>query len=287
MNTPADFERIAAAIRYLDAHAAAQPRLDDVARAAGLSSFHFQRLFRRWAGISPKRYLQVLTLERASRLLRERRSVLDVALDVGMSGPARLHDLFVALEAVTPGELKRAGAGLALTWGVYPGPFGDFFLAASPRGVCRLAFLARRGHREPLRELRAAWPAAEIRPDEGGLKTLARRVFAPVRAGAPLSLHLQGTNFQVQVWRALLGIPAGAVATYGDVAAAAGRQTAVRAAASAIGANPVAYLIPCHRVIRETGALGGYRWGVDRKRALLAWEQARSSSEDTPARQAG
>jgi AraC family transcriptional regulator of adaptative response/methylated-DNA-[protein]-cysteine methyltransferase len=290
MTPQTDFERIAAAIRYLDAQSAAQPSLEDVAHAAGLSAYHFQRLFRRWAGISPKRFLQVLTLARASRLLQDQRSVLDVSLDVGMSGPARLHDLFVALEAVTPGEHKRAGEGLALNWGVYPGPFGAFFLAASPRGICRLAFLGAQSEGEAVEELRAAWPAADVRPDGGRLKGIARRIFAPARAGAPLTLHLQGTNFQVQVWRALLHIPPGTVATYGDVAAAAGRAAAVRAAGTAIGANPVAYLIPCHRVIRETGALGGYRWGSDRKQAMLAWEQARAlrqPPEGAPARRAG
>lgn len=269
-----DAARIAHAIRYLDANARRQPGLDEVARAVNLSRFHFQRLFRRWAGISPKRFLQVVTLSQAKRLLSEQRSVLDTALDVGMSGPGRLHDLFIAVEAVTPGEYKERGAGLVLDWGVYPSPFGDCLLVASPRGICSLGFLPG-GVRAGLAEVQAKWPGATFRPDGGKLKGVAARIFSPARSGVPFTLHLQGTNFQVQVWQALLRIPFGAVATYGDVARSIGNPAAVRAVGAAIGHNPVAFLIPCHRVIRETGALGGYHWGPERKRAMQVWEAAR------------
>lgn len=269
-----DAARIAHAIRYLDANARRQPGLEEVARAVNLSRFHFQRLFRRWAGISPKRFLQVVTLSQAKRLLSEQRSVLDTALDVGMSGPGRLHDLFIAVEAVTPGEYKERGAGLVLDWGVYPSPFGDCLLVASSRGICALSFLPD-GVRAGLAEVKAQWPRATFRPDGGKLKGVAARIFSPARSGAPLTLHLQGTNFQVQVWQALLRIPFGEVVTYGDVARSIGNPAAVRAVGTAIGHNPVAFLIPCHRVIRETGALGGYHWGPERKRAMQVWEAAR------------
>lgn len=272
-----DAARIAHAIRYLDANARRQPGLEEVARAVNLSRFHFQRLFRRWAGISPKRFLQVVTLSQAKRLLSEQRSVLDTALDVGMSGPGRLHDLFIAVEAVTPGEYKERGAGLVLDWGVYPSPFGDCLLVASPRGICSLSFLPN-GVRAGLAEVQAKWPSATFRPDGGKLKGVAARIFSPARSGVPFTLHLQGTNFQVQVWQALLRIPFGAVATYGDVARSIGHPAAVRAVGTAIGHNPVAFLIPCHRVIRETGALGGYHWGPERKRAMQVWEAARRAT---------
>lgn len=272
-----DAARVAHAIRYLDDNARRQPGLDEVARAVNLSRFHFQRLFRRWAGISPKRFLQVVTLSQAKRLLSEQRSVLDTALDVGMSGPGRLHDLFIAVDAVTPGEYKERGAGLVLDWGIYPSPFGDCLLVASPRGICFLGFL-HHGVKAGLDEVKSHWPRATFRPDAGRLKGVAARIFSPARSGAPLTLHLRGTNFQVQVWQALLRIPCGGVASYGDVARSIGNPGAVRAVAGAIGHNPVAFLIPCHRVIRETGALGGYRWGGERKRAMLAWEAARRES---------
>jgi AraC family transcriptional regulator of adaptative response/methylated-DNA-[protein]-cysteine methyltransferase len=218
--------------------------------------------------------LQVVTLSRAKRLLNEKRSVLDTALDVGMSGPGRLHDLFIAVDGVTPGEYKERGAGLVLEWGVYPSPFGDCLLVTSPRGICFLSFLPQ-GVKAGLAEVQAKWPRATFRPDGGKLKGVAARIFSPARSGAPLTLHLQGTNFQVQVWRALLRIPFGEVVTYGDVARNIGNPAAVRAVGTAIAHNPVAFLIPCHRVIRETGALGEYHWGPERKRAMLVWEAAR------------
>jgi AraC family transcriptional regulator of adaptative response/methylated-DNA-[protein]-cysteine methyltransferase len=269
-----DATRIAHAIRYLDANSRRQPDLDEIAKAVNLSRYHFQRLFRRWAGISPKRFLQVVTLSQAKRLLQEKRSVLDTALDVGMSGPGRLHDLFISMDGVSPGEFKERGAGLTLDWGIYPSPFGDCLLVASPRGICSLSFLPD-GVKAGLAEVRAKWPRATLHPDGGKLKGVASRIFSPARSGAPLTLHLQGTNFQVQVWQALLRVPFGEVVTYGDVARSVGKPAAVRAVGTAVGHNPVAFLIPCHRVIRETGALGEYHWGPERKRAMQVWEAAR------------
>ncbi|HEX7927180.1 MAG TPA: methylated-DNA--[protein]-cysteine S-methyltransferase [bacterium] len=272
-----DASRIADAIRYLDENARRQPDLDEIAKAVKLSRYHFQRLFRRWAGISPTRFLQVVTLSEAKRLLQEKRSVLDTALDVGMSGPGRLHDLFINLDGISPGEYKDRGEGLTLDWGVYTSPFGDCLLVASQRGVCSLTFLPD-GLKAGMAEVKAKWPRATFRPDGGKLKGVASRIFSSARSGAPLTLHLQGTNFQVQVWQALLRIPFGEVATYGDIAKAVGSPGAVRAVGTAVGHNPVAFLIPCHRVIRETGALGEYHWGADRKRCMQVWETARRAS---------
>jgi AraC family transcriptional regulator of adaptative response/methylated-DNA-[protein]-cysteine methyltransferase len=200
--------------------------------------------------------------------------VLDAALAVGLSGPGRLHDQFVALEAASPGEFKARGAGLEIRWGVHASPFGDAMVALTRRGVSRLAFLGDGGAAAEGDALAAAWPGAELRRDDAGTAAVALAMFA-CRADAP-PLWVRGTNFQIAVWRALLRVPEGAVCTYGDLAAAIGRPSAARAVGQAVGANPVAYLIPCHRVIRGVGALGGYRWGPARKRAMLAWEAARS-----------
>ncbi|MFZ5559118.1 MAG: methylated-DNA--[protein]-cysteine S-methyltransferase [Pseudomonadota bacterium] len=270
-----DYARIERAIRYLEAHAGRQPGLGDVAAAVGLSPYHFQRLFTRWAGVSPKRFLGLLTVAHARRLLQSSASVLDAALAVGLSGPGRLHDQFVALEAATPGEVKTGGAGLEIRWGVHASPFGEVLVALTPRGVCRMAFLGAGDEAAERDALAAAWPGAAVRRDDAGTASVARAVFAGVPGPTP-RLWVRGTNFQVAVWRALLRVPEGAVCTYGDLAAAIGRPGAARAVGQAVGANPVAYLIPCHRVIRGVGGLGGYRWGPERKRAMLAWEAARA-----------
>ena len=275
-----DYARVEAAIRFLEAHGRTQPRLEDVAEAVGLSPFHFQRLFTRWAGISPKRFLQYQTLAHAQRLLAERRSLLDVTLEAGLSGGGRLHDLFVALHAVTPGEYKRGGEGLVLHHGVHASPFGDFVLASGPRGVCGLQFVGEGGEAAALAALQAQWPGATWVRGQRETAVHARAIFARAAGEtprAPLPVWVRGTNFQVKVWEALLRIPPGGVATYGDVAAAVGAPGASRAVGSAVGDNPVAFLIPCHRVIRQTGAFGEYRWGGPRKRAMLAWEAARAA----------
>ncbi len=270
----ADYERVERAIRYLDRHRSDQPALEEVAAEAGLSPFHFQRLFRRWAGTTPKRFLQALTVDHAKGLLRDSLSVLDAAFEVGLSGPSRLHDHFVSLEAVTPGEYKSRGAGLRIAYGVHPSPFGPMLLAATERGVCSLAFVGGRDVAAEVEALARDWRGAALSEDPRATGDLAQRIFD---GGARLPLLVRGTNFQVQVWRALLSIPPGAVATYGGVARAVGRPRAPRAAAAAVAANRIAYLIPCHRVIRSLGETGGYRWGATRKRAMIAWESARSA----------
>jgi AraC family transcriptional regulator, regulatory protein of adaptative response / methylated-DNA-[protein]-cysteine methyltransferase len=273
-----DYRRIEKALEYLGEHAEDQPRLAEVARHVGLSPFHLQRLFRTWAGISPKRFVQYLTLERAKSLLRGSETVLGAAYDSGLSGPGRLHDLFVSVEAVTPGEYRAEGHGLALRYGFHPTPFGEALLATTERGICSLAFSTEGGRRAALESLEAEWPRASMRLDPGSTRPLAERVFARRRSGPPLPLLLKGTNLQVQVWRALLRIPEGSVVSYSDVARFLGRPRAVRAVASAVARNPVAYLIPCHRVIRRVGGFGEYRWGELRKTAILGWEAARSGA---------
>lgn len=270
---PGDYERVEAAIRFIDAHAMEQPSLAEMAAAVGLSEHHFHRLFREWAGITPKRFLQLLTLEHAKRKLADSRSVLEASFRTGLSGPSRLHDLFVTMEGVTPGEHRAGGAGVEIRWGVAPTPFGTAVIASTDRGVCHLAFsdddAASRGTPP---DLTRRWPAARLRRDDGTAVAIAERIFG----NDSIPLHVDGTNFQVQVWQALVRIPAGTVASYSDVARGIGRPEAVRAVAGAVAANEVAWLIPCHRVIRKLGETGGYRWGPARKRAMLAWEAAGS-----------
>ncbi len=273
-----DYHRIERAIRYLDARSPAQPSLDEVARHVGLSPFHFQRLFTRWAGISPKRFSQMLALGYAKDLLRRSRNLLDATYDAGLSSGGRLHDLFVTLEAVTPGEYRTSGSGLRISAGFHDTPFGECLLAITDRGICGLSFFE--GTRTAaIGDLAERWPNATIEQRPRATASVARRIFTPLeirdRAGlVPLALLVRGTNFQVKVWEALLRVPAGTVTTYGDVAAAIGAPQSVRAVGTAVGRNPVAFVIPCHRVLRNTGALGGYRWGLERKRAMLAWEGA-------------
>lgn len=284
MNRSSDYQTVAKAIRYLACNHLHQPTLTELAAHLGISKFYLQRLFTRWAGVSPKRFLQFLTLEHAKGLLQKSEPVLATAFASGLSGPARLHDLFVSTEAVTPGEYKSGGLELRIGHGVHPTPFGLALIGHTSRGLCHLDFLGSdsvSGRKAAVRALRSAWPAAvlEEAPEETGL--LAQRIFPhrdPERGEASLSLLLKGTNFQLKVWNALLRVPAGTALTYRRLAQALGKPTAARAVGSAVGRNPIAYLIPCHRVIREMGNFGQYRWGRDRKAAILAWEAAREAS---------
>lgn len=265
-----DYARIEQAIRFIGDNFRAQPDLAAIARHVGLSEFHFQRLFRRWAGVTPKRFQQFLSAEYARNLLRASHNVLDVAHAAGLSGAGRLHDLSVNIHAATPGEIRRGGEGLTVRHGLHSTPFGACFVALTDRGVCALSFDAG-GH--ALEELQRDWPHAALRRAPRETAAIARRVFGD-SSGPRLDLHLPGTNLQIRVWEALLRVPPGAVVSYRQLARAAGAPRAVRAVASAVARNPVAYLIPCHRVIRSTGAFGEYRWGETRKRAMLAWEAA-------------
>jgi AraC family transcriptional regulator of adaptative response/methylated-DNA-[protein]-cysteine methyltransferase len=268
-----DYDRIARVIRHLEAHAREQPRLAELAAVAGLSEAHFHRLFQRWAGVTPKDFLQCLTALHARRQLRQESSVLDAAFDAGLSGPGRLHDLMVTMEAASPGEVKSGGAGLTLQFGRAGSPFGECLLAWNERGLAYLSF----GEAEQANDLAREWPRARLAADPGGAAAWARRIFDE-RGGGELRAFVRGTEFQVKVWRALLLISPGEVRTYGEIAEAVCTRKASRAVGSACGANLVAYVIPCHRVIRETSIVQGYRWGGERKKAMLAWEAARLSS---------
>jgi AraC family transcriptional regulator of adaptative response/methylated-DNA-[protein]-cysteine methyltransferase len=282
MNTEnVDYQRITEAIQFLERNVSRQPGLEELATALKLSPFHCQRLFRRWAGVSPKRFLQFLTVAHAKRLLDQSQSVLNTAYATGLSGPARLHDHFVSLEAVTPGEYKHKGSGLYIRYGVHPSPFGPMFLAVTQRGICALAFVA--DTQDVGRELAALehnWNSAAIHEDRTATEAVAARVFAcEVNPHRPLKLLVKGSNFQIQVWKALLAIPPGWLCSYRQIAYLIDQPAAFRAVGQAISANPVGYLIPCHRVIRGMGTLGGYRWGTTRKQALLAWEAAHARTE--------
>lgn len=266
-----DFHRMTQAIAFLNEKATEQPGLKEVAAAIGLSPSHCQRLFQRYTGISPKRFLQQLTLSHAKRLLREECSVLEASLETGLSSPSRLHDHFVSLDAVTPGEYRSRGLQLTIEYGVANTRFGKIFLAATERGVCCLRFVDDENVAGLIRELKQHWEQARLLANPDRARELAAEIFR--KAGrAPLSVFVQGSNFQIKVWQALLAIPPGDVTSYGRLAQVIGSPGAARAVGGAVGANPIAFLIPCHRVIRGDGALGGYRWGEARKQLLLAEE---------------
>ena len=285
-----DYERMADALDWLSANFEAQPSLADIASRVGTSPHHFQRVFTRWVGLSPKKYVQFLTLERTKACLDASESVLEAAFASGLSGPGRLHDLFVNVEAVTPGEYKRGGAGLVIRHGVHDSPFGPCLLMSSERGICGLAFLGPADERRTLAEMASRWPNARLVADPAPGAELAARVFGGA-AGKGLRLLLHGTPFQIQVWQALLRVPQGSITSYEALAGYVGKPRASRAVGAAAGANPIAYLIPCHRVIRKSGALGGYRWSRARKLAMLSEEivgfssgfRLRGSSSPAPA----
>jgi AraC family transcriptional regulator of adaptative response/methylated-DNA-[protein]-cysteine methyltransferase len=277
LETSRDFRRIAHAIEFIGGHYLQQPSLEQIAAAAGLSEYHFARVFRQWAGISPKQLVQRLSVEAAKGALDGDASVLQAALDAGLSGPGRLHDLFVALEAVTPGEYKSRGRGLTLRFGTAATPFGPARIATTPRGIAFLGFTDAGGRCPGWPAFREAWRDAHWIEDEEAAREVASAVWgiAPSH-GRRLTLWVHGSNFQVQVWRALLEHASQSTVSYAHLAGQIGRPQAARAVGTAVGSNPVAWLIPCHHVLRRNGALGGYRWGVDRKRAMLAWELSRT-----------
>ncbi|MEG4290854.1 methylated-DNA--[protein]-cysteine S-methyltransferase [Microcoleus sp. C2C3] len=273
-----DYHRIARAIAFMRQHHLNQPNLATVAQHIGLSEYYFQRLFTQWAGISPKRFLQYLTVEYAKSKITETKSLLDLTLDVRLSSPGRLHDLFVNLEAMSPGEFKAGGAGLQIRYGIHDTPFGTSLIATTARGICNLYFLETTDEQTAAQRLRLAWKNAEIIRDQQATQSLRDLIFnlETLSEQKPLTLLVKGTNFQIQVWRALLKLPFGAIATYQTIAQLVARPTAARAVGNAIGNNPIGYLIPCHRVIRESGELGGYGWGVERKTVMLGWEASRT-----------
>ena len=271
------YDRIEKVIRHIQTHHQEQPRLSELSKVAGLSAFHFHRLFTRWAGITPKVFLKCITNEHAKRLLARSRDLLDVSFEAGLSGPGRLHDLLVTVEGVSPGEFKSKGAGVEIRYGFHQSPFGVCLIGLTERGVCHLAFLASASDRQlALKQLRLKWPKAILRLDPRAAKRTGQTIFS--RRRGKLAIHLRGTGFQVKVWQALLRIPPGALLSYGDIAKAIGKPSASRAVGTAVGSNGIGFLIPCHRVIRDTGILGDYRWGPERKRALLAWESGTLSA---------
>jgi AraC family transcriptional regulator of adaptative response/methylated-DNA-[protein]-cysteine methyltransferase len=266
----ADYQRMTGALAWLSEHWRDRPSLDEAAEATGLSPFHFQRIFTRWAGVSPKTFTAAIAHAEARRLLEEGAPVLEAALDTGLSGPSRLHDLFIAQEAVTPGEARRRGEGLDLSWGWAPTPFGAGLFVIAPRGIAGLAFADPGQEDAVMADMTARFPAARWRRDDAAAEAMAPAAFGARREPAPVVLI--GPPFHVQVWKALLRIPAGSTASYADVAAWAGTPGAFRATGAAIGANPVSFLIPCHRAIARDGRLTGYHWGLARKAAMLGLE---------------
>ena len=270
-----DYKRIEKAILFLEKNIHRQPGLKELSRIMNLSEYHFQRLFRRWAGISPKRFLQVLTIERAKRAMKNSGSLLDVSYETGLSGAGRLHDLFVSVDAMTPDEFRKQGKQLRIRYGFHPSPFGECLVAVTGRGICHLAFVPQSGRAEVASELRRQWKNAEIIEDASVAGPYVHTIFSASASTTALPLFVKGTNFQVKVWQALLKIPAGKIVSYEGIARRIKRPKAVRAVANAVAHNPIAFLIPCHRIIRKTGAVGGYRWGSARKKAMLIWEAGR------------
>lgn len=281
-----DFARIAKAIRFIDEHFREQPSLEDVAAHAGLSEFHFNRLFRRWAGVTPKQYLAAVTGAAARDALAGNASVLDAAYSVGLSGPGRLHDLVVTLDAMTPGEMKAEGSGITVKYGYSNTPFGKALFAVTDRGLFHLGFVDVGGEATALDSLRVRAPRATFERDDDIARSLAKRIWGAAGAkGAPLRLNVSGTNFQLKVWQALIELGSRDRTHYSGIASSIGCAGSSRAVGSAVGANPIAWLIPCHHVLRKSGGLGGYHWGEDRKRAMLAWEtMTRGSAPQAAAR---
>ncbi len=272
-----DYERIEKSIKFLESNFPSQPGLKEVAAHIGLSEFHFQRLFSRWVGISPKRFLQFLTKEYAKKLLESDTNLLDVTYEAGLTSPSRLHDLFVTCEAVTPGEFKTKGEGVAITYGFHPSPFGKCLLAITERGICGLYFVKNGNQRDVFAEFKQYWQKAALIEDPSATGPLIPLIFNPSlgKKREPLHLILKGTNFQIKVWEALTKIPFGMVVTYEDVAMRVGIPKATRAVGTAVGHNPISYIIPCHRVIRKNAEFGNYGSGLARKKAILGWEAAR------------
>ena len=272
-----DYVRIEQVIYYLEKNAFRQPSLTEIADNIHLSEYHFQRLFKRWVGISPKRFLQFLTKENAKHLLNHSSSIMDAAYQVGLSSPGRLHDLFITWEAVTPGEYKLRGAGLTINYGFHFTPFGEILLGVTDRGICNLSFVMPAGRADALEALRRNWPRANLVENPSATETLIGQIFTTRSRldGHQLHLYLNGSNFQLKVWEALLRIPSGNVVSYRDIASYLGEPKASRAVGNALARNPVAVLIPCHRVIHSLGEFGNYHYGEARKIALLGWEMAK------------
>lgn len=271
-----NYKRVEQAILYLEENFKRQPSLEEIANRVHLSKFHFQRTFKTWAGVSPSQFLRYLTVEYAKERLKESKSIFETTLEAGLSSPSRLHDLFITFEAMTPGEYKQSGAGLEIRYGFHPTPFGMSLLATTQNGICALRFMRSQDQEIVLEELQQEWSQAHFVEDLPTTGEVIQQLFSTVQLEGPHPFHLvlKGTNFQVKVWQALLAVPRGALISYQDLAGAISKPTAARAVANAVTRNPVAYLIPCHRVITKSGYAHGYRWGTARKKAILGWEAA-------------
>jgi AraC family transcriptional regulator of adaptative response/methylated-DNA-[protein]-cysteine methyltransferase len=270
----ADYDVVRKAIGHIRGHWREQPEIETIAEAAGVTPTELHHLFRRWAGLTPKAFLQALTLNGARQLLRDSASVLDATYEVGLSGPGRLHDLFVTHEAMSPGEWKTGGEGLTIRFGFHPSPFGSALVMATERGLAGLAFADPGEERAALTDMKGRWPRAAYVEDSARTAAIARRIFDPAQWSAqqPLRVVLIGTDWEVRVWEALLQIPMGRLATYSGIAGKLAAPKAARAVGAAVGKNPVSFVVPCHRVVGKAGDLTGYHWGITRKRAMLGWE---------------
>ena len=271
----ADYATVRRALEYVTKHWREQPSVEAIAEHVGLSASHLQFVFKRWAGLTPKAFLQAITIERARELLRDSATVLDATYEVGLSGPGRLHDLFVTHERLTPGDYRRDD--LTLSYGFHASPFGEAIVVATPRGLAGLGFVDEGGREAALADMRRRWPRARFEPDQQATAPLARRAFEAEqwRPDQPLRLVMIGSDFELRVWETLLKIPMGRATTYGDIAAKLGKPTAARAVGAAVGRNPISFVVPCHRVLGRSGALTGYHWGLARKQAIIGWEAGR------------
>lgn len=270
-----NYEKIAKAIEFITTNVKQQPSLFEVAEEVSLSQFHFQRLFSEWAGVSPKKFLQYITADYLKGKIKESSNLVELAESAGLSSQSRVYDLFTGIEAVTPQEYKSSGKGLDIKYGFHQSPFGECFLAITERGICAMAFVDEQSRDQQLILLAKKWHFATIQQDAIATENYLNKIFQPhLSTLGKLPLLVQGTNFQLKVWEALLAIPQGSVTTYQQIAESIGNPRAVRAVGTAVGDNPIAYLIPCHRVIRKEGLLGEYRWGSTRKKALIGWEAA-------------
>jgi AraC family transcriptional regulator of adaptative response/methylated-DNA-[protein]-cysteine methyltransferase len=272
----ADYDTVRRALEFVAKRWRDQPSVEDVADHVGLSASHLQYVFKRWAGLTPKAFLQAITIERARELLRDSATVLDASYEVGLSGPGRLHDLFVSHERLTPGDYRRDD--LVLGYGFHASPFGEAIVVAAPRGLAGLGFVDEGGREAALADMQRRWPRARFEPNEEATAPLARRAFEPEqwRPDAPLKLVMIGSDFEVRVWETLLRVPFACATTYGDIAAHLGKPTAARAVGAAVGKNPISFVVPCHRVLGRSGALTGYHWGLARKQAIIGWEAGRA-----------
>ncbi len=274
-----DYKRIEKAIQFIEGNFKSQPSLDEIADSVHLSKYHFNRIFKRWAGIGPVRFLQFITLAYTKQNLAKSKSILETSLEAGLSGPGRLHDLFVTFDAMTPGDFKKQGAGVEIAYGFCDSPFGECLAAKTKRGICYFGFVQEDSRSKAVNQLFDKWPGAKFTENFISINSVVNSIFThdPTRESQPFNLFIKGSNFQINVWKALLKIPGGSVVSYQDIASYIGRPKAFRAVASAIALNPVAYLIPCHRVIAKSGQIHKYRWGSLRKKAIIGWEPAKSA----------